>query len=117
MSDTDRKKKQSWNKVALHPPLSAGPAGTAGAVQEKYLPNVSAGGLHHTTFARWHESVYKWSQNVCRHDVSLLVGFYLTISGRLAGGVLRKEALVLLLLQLPPLRARGPSRCHKDRLL
>ena len=34
-------KTQSWNEVALHPPLSAGPAGQAGAVQEKYLPNVS----------------------------------------------------------------------------
>ena len=43
------KKKKAWKEVARHPPLSAGPAGPAGAVQEEHLllllRNATAAGL------------------------------------------------------------------------
>ena len=61
---------------APHSPLLAVPAGPAGAAQEEHLllqRKASAVGLHHTTFARFGVSVYLWSQNVRRLDVSLLL--------------------------------------------
>ena len=73
----------------------SGPAVTslrlpAGAAQEEHLllqRNAFLVGLYHPTFARLRVTVSMWSQNVCRLNVSLLVAFYLTVSGLLTGGV------------------------------
>ena len=71
------KEDKAWKEVAGHPPLSAGQADLAGAAQarEEHLllqRNASAVGQHHTTFKFARMSVYMWSQNVLRLDMSLL---------------------------------------------
>ena len=62
-----KKKKQGWKEVALHPPLSAGPADPAGAAQEEHLLLLriaSASGLLLDIHSFGFVSVYFWSQNV-----------------------------------------------------
>ena len=61
--------------MAKHPPLSAGPAGLAGAASAEHLLrlwNASATGLQQDMCACVSVSVSMWSQKVRRLDDSLL---------------------------------------------
>ena len=68
-------KNQAWKEVARHPPLSAGPAGPAGAAREEHLllqRIAPAVGQHCVTSAHLRVSVHIWSPHELRPDESLL---------------------------------------------
>ena len=90
-----RSKNQAWKEVARHPPLSAGPAGPAGAAREEHLllqRIAPAVGQHCVTSAHLRVSVHIWSPHELRPDESLLPPC-LWPAGR---GVCGNEALELL---------------------
>ena len=70
--------------MALHPPLSAGPAGLAGAAWAEHLlllRNAFATGLHQAICACLCWSAWMWSQQVCPYTT---IPSYLAVSCRLA---------------------------------
>ena len=120
------KEDKAWKEVAGHPPLSAGQADLAGAAQarEEHLllqRNASAVGQHHTTFKFARMSVYMWSQNVLRLDMSLLPR-RLWPAGRGSAG--KEETAALAAAQVeawleglqPPLALAGPAGDLKNAL-
>ena len=87
--------KQAWKEVARHSPLSAGPAGPAGAAQEEQLPGLCC----------WTASpIIRALPRVCTYVVSEYDSMtpgpsYLAVAGRLARRQARKVVPALQLLR------------------
>ena len=114
----EEEEEMALKEVARHPQLFAVPAGPAGAEHLLLQRNASSARLLLEICTYRFESVYIWSQNVCRLDDSLLPPRLWTKttwpallgwSSGLAGATLNDRPACFAR------RARGPSRFHADR--